>query len=467
MSRSGSLVRGVAVAASIAFLSLFAPAGASAQLLDDVLETANDLLGPLTGSPDGGAKPGPSQQPEPSGGVPPNYVPPAHGTNEHGQGTGAVIDLAPEDTVPLPYAPGGGSEDVVLGGSRGEVNNGAYHGHVTILTLFGTELIPGADTNEGQTSTGPFGGVNALLNDICTGTGLCLSALAVASNTVAGSSANSFSVATANLNPGGGLLLLDLGAVQSAGTTSKTGECSTSSGSGRVAGANIANLVTASVIESSSSSTACSDGSSSQTNSSSVIGLQGQGVPLPAPGCENGTPNTDISIPLILGLVCNADSSSGAGGTQLPAPYGVREGLTAVALGNLVKATTAAAESYAIAPSGGGGGGGWRRWRRWWRRRSAAVAAVATTTAATTAAIATATAPPMATTPARPSPARPPTMAARPIWTPTATASRMTRTPARPSPARPPTTAARSVADQAGTARTASRSPARTCSRWP
>jgi hypothetical protein len=326
------------------------PGVASANVVNDVLSNVRDTVHGLLGGP-GGA---PAPAPAPQAGTPPNYTPPAHGSDQHAQGTGATVDLTPSEELPLPYDPDGGSEDVVLGGSRGSFDGDDYHGHVTVLALLGNELIEGADTAEGQTSDGPLGDLNALLGDVCTATGLCLSVLDVNSETTNSGSANSFSVATANLNPGGALPVLDLGAVESSGEISQAGGCRTADALSSVADANVAGI-TANVIDSSSESRACNDGSESQTNDSRVLGLGGAGVPLPQPGCENGIPNTVLSVLGVAEIVCNADDSDGI---QIRSPYGVREGLTVFVLGTLVKATTAAAESRARAPGGGGGRGG-------------------------------------------------------------------------------------------------------------
>jgi hypothetical protein len=343
--------------AALAITIFVVPAGASAANLDDVLDDVKDTVNGLLDEGSGGGEPGSAgsapASPTPQAGTPPDYTPPAHGSNQHAQGTGATVDLTPSDELPLPYEPGGGSEEVVLGGSRGSFDGEEYHGHVTILSLLGTELIQGADTDEGQTSAGPLGDVNALLNDICTSTGLCLAVLAVSSDTTGSGSTNSFSVADANLNPGGGLPVLDLGAVESTGEISQAGGCRTADASSSVVNANVIGI-TAQVIDSSSQSRACNDGSQYQTNDSSVIGLGGVGVPLPQPGCADGTPNTVFSIPLLLDVVCNANDSNGV---QLRPPYGVREGLTAFVLAPLIKATTAASESRARAPGGGDGDG--------------------------------------------------------------------------------------------------------------
>jgi hypothetical protein len=344
-----------ALFASLLITAVALPGVASAGVVKDVLDgvqrTVNGLLGNAASAPDRAAAP------DTQAGQPPDYIPPAHGANQHGQGTGVVADLTPSDELPLPYEADGGDEEVVVGSSRGERVDGDYHGHVTILTLLGNELIEGADTSEGQSSDGPLGDVNAALADLCSSTGLCLAALDVASDTTDSSSTNSFSTADVDLNPGQALPVLALGAVESSGSISQSGGCRTATGSSSVADADVAGLITASVIDSTTTSTACRDGSQTQDNQSSVIGLGGTGLPLPATGCEDGTPDTVLSIPLLLDLVCNADDSSATGGTQLISPFGVREGLTAFVLAPLVKATTAASESRASAPRRGGDDG--------------------------------------------------------------------------------------------------------------
>ena len=343
-------VRLVVVIAAVFAAIMVAPGAASANLVDDVVKGVNDTLNGLLGGAQEEPPPPPETvkaEPTPNAGTPPNYTPPAHGSQQHGQGTGSTVDLSPTDELPQPYDPAGGNEEVVVGSSRGSFEGGQYHGHVTILALLGNELLS-ADTDEGQTSAGPVGDLNATLADICAASGICLSALAVNSETTETGSNNSFAAATAGVNLGG-TQILDVGAVTSEGSISEAGGCRTAVGSSHVADANVAGI-TANAIDSASESRACNDGSSSQTNSSSVLGLGGTGLPLPAPGCENGTPDTVLEIPAVLALVCNADDASGTGGVQLQAPFGVREGLTAFVLGSVVKATTAASESHARAP---------------------------------------------------------------------------------------------------------------------
>jgi hypothetical protein len=234
----------VGVAAVIA-ATLAVPGGASANVVQDVLDGVNDTVNGLLGNGSGGSggdgpahSPSGASAPEPRAGTPPDYVPPAHGTTPHASGTGAVIDLSPVNSAPLPYDPGGGSEDVVLGNSYSSQNPDGYHGHVTILTLFGNELIPGADTGPGQTDDGPAGDLNMLLDDICNDDGLCLSVLEVSSQTSATGSSNSFSVAEARLGAESAPVV-DVDAVQSASTIQEADGCQQATGASTVATAGL------------------------------------------------------------------------------------------------------------------------------------------------------------------------------------------------------------------------------------
>src|SRR5918994_50703 len=167
MDRDRRFRRGIALAVFSGVLVVAAslPAIASASIVDDLL---NGLSG-------GG--------PTPSAGVPggDGYQPPQHGSNPHGQGSVAVGDLTPSSTLPLSGDPDGGDgedqEEVVVGRSRGEQNaDGSYHGHITILALFGNEVI-GVDTGPGETANGPLEPLQEqLLDEICMGSDgqLCL-----------------------------------------------------------------------------------------------------------------------------------------------------------------------------------------------------------------------------------------------------------------------------------------------------
>jgi hypothetical protein len=260
-----------------------------------------------------------------------------------------------------------------VGDSRGEQNGNKYHGRATLAHVnLGAPInihqdIIGVESNPGESKTGPTGPVNAALGQLCAGSGnaICLAVLPMSSSTSNTGSTNHFGVATADLAGGGGSLHVN--AASSDGNISEGNGCQTANGSSQAAGARaslplpgipLVNPLTADVLSASSSSTACNNGSQSQTNDSSVLNLSGTGVPVPAAGCPgpNETPNT-VFQPFgpLLAIVCNAnDSNSG----QTSAPYGVREALTTFAAltGNtaLVKLTTSATESHAVAPGANG-----------------------------------------------------------------------------------------------------------------
>jgi hypothetical protein len=340
------------------------------QVSNGVNQTLNNLIGGGGAGGGGGGSPSADRTPSPTGVGGGGYVPPAHGTDPHAQGTGAVVDLTPDTDRPLDYDSGGGDEEIVVGQSRGNQNDdGSYHGHVTILTLFGTELLEGADTDEGETDNGPLGDLNDALDDICTNSSglLCLNVLDVSSETTANGSSNSFRAVDASI----GLedtQLLSAEAINSEGNISDDGTCQTSEANSDLADASVAEgeVVGIQAADSSSSSQACNDGTSTQSQDGDVdatgeLEILGQTVTVPLfdDGCHEGTPNTLASL-FNLGLVdvgvCNADDSSNTGGTQNDSPYGVREGLTVlpgllgIDLSELVKVTSVASETHAVAP---------------------------------------------------------------------------------------------------------------------
>jgi len=300
----------------------------------------------------------------------PQTTPPLHGTEPHGQGTVAVLQVNPDSARPYSSDPAGGKspnqELIVVGRSRGEQRaNGTYHGHITIAAVGGNEIL-GVDTNPGETKGGPLDAVQQqVLNPLCDGTmrQVCLSAVVANSSTTSTGSTNHFEAAKVTL---GGATGIDAGAASSDGNISSNGTCQTATGASQVANVNAGGTVLASLVKSSTTSTACQDPSQNkQTDTSSVIGLGGTGVPIPAPGCADGTANTVTGIPTAAPVVCNADDSlpgtnpaNGAGGQQTTTPYGVREALdvfllaTTVPPGSASKATTAASESHAVAPPG-------------------------------------------------------------------------------------------------------------------
>jgi hypothetical protein len=281
------------------------------------------------------------------------YSPPGYGTNPHGQGTVASIGLGPSQTRPYTYSPAGSAsqnEQVVVGRGRSEQQaDGTYDAHTTIAALFGNELL-GVDANPGQSAQSPFQPLQSVLDNICTSSSgaICLSLLVA--DTAATSSGASTHFQTAGVKSNLANLGLNIDAASSDSSIQTTGSCQTSSGDSNVAGVALASGNVANVSKSATSSTACTGQSPSQTDSSSVIALGTAGLPLPAPGCADGTPNTVSGIPALLPIICNADDQ-----TQVAAPFGVREALTVLGLNTglnqaLIRAATASSESHAVAP---------------------------------------------------------------------------------------------------------------------
>lgn len=275
----------------------------------------------------------------------PATQPPLHGSDPHAQGGVAVVDLNPSNERPLGSKPDGtdSGEEAIVGRARGEKVGGAYHGHITILTLLGRE-VAGVDTAEGETKNGPLQPIQAsILDPLCTNTSqqVCLSVLTANSTTTAAGSDNDFAVARASV------LGLGVGAAESRGTISEDANCQTSTGSSRVAdvttpgGGPVANVSQANTV-----SKSCRGAAPEVTNSSSVIGLGSAQVPIPAAGCANGTPDTLTGIPAVLPIVCNADDIAGAAA--------VREALDVFVLQvgttSLTKVTTASSEAISEAP---------------------------------------------------------------------------------------------------------------------
>jgi hypothetical protein len=294
----------------------------------------------------------------------PSTTPPEHGTNPHGQGGVAVVDTNPDAKRPYSSDTTGqaDNEDIVVGRSRGEqAADGSYHGHVTVAALFGNEIV-GVDSKPGESKKGPLDALQtSLLDALCGGSGnqLCLSVFPIDSTTSSSGSSNHFGVAHAKIGGDSGI---EAGAAESNGNISSDGACQTSHGDSSVADVKAGGQAVASIAKSSSDSSACSGQAPNQKNASSVIELGGTGVPIPAPGCADGTADTVTGVPTLLPLVCNADDANAGQG---PAPYGVREALDAFVLATgstaVAKLTTSGAESAAVAPTSGQGppaGGG-------------------------------------------------------------------------------------------------------------
>jgi hypothetical protein len=292
------------------------------RVLDTTSQTAqgaNDTVRGLTGHGAGRVSTrAPASEPQ----TPP---PSRGGDRAHAQGTVASVDLDLGDS-----SQGSGldtsGEEAVVGRSRGEQEpDGSYHGHVTIAALFGHELL-GVDSTSGQSNRGPFQGIQNFLDQICRGSGgqICLGLLTAESSTTANGSSSRYSTLTAAL---GGPDGLNAAAGQSSGDISSDGDCQTSSATSRVANAQLAGESLANIGESSTSSTGCDGQTPVQGSSSSVAGLFGTGVPLPSEGCDDGTPNSVLSVGGVVATACNAqDDGQGA------QPSGGRDALSAFVL---------------------------------------------------------------------------------------------------------------------------------------
>jgi len=277
----------------------------------------------------------------------PSRQPPQHGSNPHGQAGVAVVDLNPSAERPLGAKPDGSDsqEEVVAGRSRGEQNaDGTYHGHITILSLFGRELS-GVDTAPGETKNGPLQPIQTgVLDPLCTSTNqqVCLSVLTADSQTTATGSRNDFAIARARI------LGLGANAAESGGTIGQTADCQNSVGASSAANVTSSAGAVATAANSVATSESCRNQAPKTTTASRVIGLGGVSVPLPAAGCDNGTPDTVTDLPPLARIVCNAEDIAGAAV--------VRDALDVFVLtsGNtsLIRESTASSEAVSVAPKG-------------------------------------------------------------------------------------------------------------------
>jgi hypothetical protein len=339
----------VAAFAAILAMAVGVPTLASANQVDDLLNGlgVGNGAGSGSGSSGGGSTSAPADT---RAGVPDTYTPPLHGTSPHGQGTDAVVDLTPGTSNPYSSDPSESGEEVVVGDSRGEQGTSGYNGKVTLLSLFGQPIVQ-VTSNPGESNDGPLQPIQDGLDQLCSASGdqLCLTVLGMHSSSTSNSSTNSFEAVGAHIAGEEGI---NADVLTSNGNISDDGTCQTAHGDSSVAAANVGPL-TADALQGSSNSTACNTGSQSVDQNSTVVNLAGTGIPLPAAGCDDATPNTNFSaLSPLLATVCGAnDSNSG----QTGAPYGVREALTVFALitGDtaLIKATTAGPESHAVAPT--------------------------------------------------------------------------------------------------------------------
>src|SRR3954449_4376076 len=339
----------VTVFGAVIAMTVGVPTLASASPVDDVLNGlgVGGVPGTGAGSSGGGSSSAPADT---RAGVPPTYAPPLHGTSPHGQGTDAVVDLTPGSSNPYSSDPSQNGEEVVLGDSSGTQGTSGYQGKVTLLSLFGQPILQ-VTTNPGESKDGPLQPLQDGFDQLCSQSSgqLCLTLLGMHSSTTSNSSTNSFEAVGAHI---GGPSAINADVLTSNGNISDDGSCQTAHGDSSVADANVGPL-TADALQGDSTSTACSSGSQSVDQSSTVVNLGGTGLPLPSAGCADGTPNTNFdALSPLLATVCNADDSNSS---QTGSPYGVREALTLFALisddTSVIKATTAGPESHAVAPA--------------------------------------------------------------------------------------------------------------------
>jgi hypothetical protein len=342
----------VAVFGAVFAFVVGTPTLAAADPVNDVLNGLGLGSGNVSESAGGGSA-------TPDAGTPPTYTPPLHGTNPHGQGTDAVIDLTPSNSNPYPGTPSGRDEEVIAGDSRGEqTSDGSYHGSVALAYLFGNGIL-GVETNPGESKDGPLQPLQEGLNQLCDASNrqLCASLLEEHSSTTGNSSTNSFEALGAHVGGEGGI---NADVATSHGNIADDGTCQTAHGDSSVADASVGGALFADALQGSSTSTACNNGSQSVDQNSTVLGLGStdqSGLPLPTAGCENGTPNTNFTaLAPLLATVCNADDTNGS---QTGAPYGVRDALTLFVLmtgdTSVLKVTGAGPESHAVAPPSSAG----------------------------------------------------------------------------------------------------------------
>ncbi|HEV2769910.1 MAG TPA: hypothetical protein VGV40_06980 [Solirubrobacteraceae bacterium] len=298
----------------------------------------------------------------------------------HGQGTIGVVDVTPDPQRPLAGDPTGNQsgEEIVLGRARGEERSpGEYHGHITILSLFGNEIL-GIDTMEGQSRSGPLDAAQRqVLDQLCSSSGgqTCLNVLRADSNTTDSGSFNFFQIASAVVGGNQGLSVRaatsegNVFRSDQAGNPVATGACQTGFGGSEAANVMAGGGAVADALTASSRTIACRNMAAVVEVAGRVLGLgvlsglvdanlggvlplqQQGGVPLPAPGCGDGTANVETGVPTLLPIICNATDVEG---TQAASPYAVREALTLFALRTgdnaTLKVTASAAESLAQAP---------------------------------------------------------------------------------------------------------------------
>src|SRR5262249_51303586 len=149
-------------------------------------------------------------------------------------------------------------------------------------------------SDPGQSNDGPLQPVQDVLNQVCSGSGnaLCLTVLGMHSSSTSNSSTNSLEVLGADI---GGADGINADVPQDYGIISDNGTCQTAHGDSNAAKVSIGGTPVLDALQGTSDSSACAGGGSSQSNSSTVLKLFGTGLPIPAGGCDNGTPNSNFT----------------------------------------------------------------------------------------------------------------------------------------------------------------------------
>ena len=296
------------------------PSAASADPVGDLLggiqktvdDTVNGILGGNGGGSGGGSSaPAPAPVPQAEGG---STDPAITGTDPHAEGQ--VLGLS-VDVIDLP-----GEEDVIIGQSRGDQDgDGNYHGSVVPVSVLGFDIAV-ITTEEGETATSPLTPINDILDEICTGTTVCLQALDFSSETTDTGSNNSFEAASADIAEG----LVSANVLESEGNINEAGGCQTSSGSTNTDVGVGNDTITVDALQSSSESQACDNGSESTDQDSQVLNLGPLDAlnPLTLLGCDPTAEDDEFDVAGLVGGVCNGDDTNGS---QADAPYNVRKAL--------------------------------------------------------------------------------------------------------------------------------------------
>src|SRR4051794_25338451 len=100
----------VTVFGAVLAMTVGVPTLASANPVDDVLNGLG--VGSGSGSGSTGSSGGSTTSSSRSG-APPAYVPPLHGSNPHGQGTDATVDVSPGSSNPYSGDPSQSGEEVI------------------------------------------------------------------------------------------------------------------------------------------------------------------------------------------------------------------------------------------------------------------------------------------------------------------------------------------------------------------